>query len=89
MIGSGCPDGYVALGGSCYRLLFTDEDFSYAEGSTLCKNSGGGHLVAIQSEAENFLIGQAFGYMSGKKIFIGSKFYCANMCTNPKPKSKS
>ncbi len=74
-LGSGCPADYTALGGSCYRLLFTDEDFSYDEGSTLCKNSAGGHLVAIQSEAENFLIGQAFSFMSDKKIYVGSEYH--------------
>ena len=73
-VGAGCPEGYIATGGSCYRVVSEKNKFNFDEGAILCENSGEGHLLAIQSEAENYLIGSTFGKQN-QKVALGSKFY--------------
>ena len=71
-VGAGCPEGYIATGGQCYRIVSEQNTFNFDDGAVLCKNSGGGHPLAIHSEAENYLIGSIFG-KQGKKVALGSK----------------
>ena len=69
-----CPTGYDEIGGSCYKLASTTETYTFEEGADLCRKSGG-HLVAIQSKAENDVISQAFKskvqdiYLAGGQAF--------------------
>ncbi len=69
-IGSGCPADYTALGGSCYRLMSRTNKYSLEEGAALCKEHGGGHIITIDSEAENYLIAQSYGFPDVKTIVI-------------------
>ncbi len=54
-----CPAGYQEIGDSCYNLVSETKTYTFAEGAELCRKSGG-HLVAIQSKAENDVLSNAF-----------------------------
>ncbi len=44
--------------------------YSLEEGAAFCKEHGGGHIITIDSEAENYLIAQSYGFPDVKSIVI-------------------